>query len=111
MVFLLTINFTLSTHHICPFFEDTNNDGKADSQKILVKGLGFDLNFRGADHTTNGARMGIDGWIYIAVGDYGMPKATGTDGTEVTLHGGGLARVRPDGSELEIYSYYTRNIL
>ena len=24
---------------------------------------------RGGDHTTNGIRMGIDGWIYIGVGD------------------------------------------
>ena len=91
-------------------FEDTNGDGKADRQKVLVDGLGFDLNFRGADHTTNGARMGIDGWIYIAVGDYGLPSAKGADGTEVILHGGGLVRVRPDGSELEIVTRQLRNI-
>ena len=53
--------------------------------------------------------MGIDGWLYIAVGDFGMTNSTGTDGRTITLRGGGVARVRPDGTELEIYSYHTRN--
>ena len=54
---------------------DTNNDGVADTDELLVEGLGFDLKFRGADHTTNGMQMGIDGWLYIAVGDYGFVAA------------------------------------
>jgi cytochrome c551/c552 len=54
--------------------------------------------------------MGIDGWIYIAVGDYGFTKATGKDGRELQLHGGGVVRVRPDGTELEIVSRGQRNI-
>ena len=58
---------------------------------------------RGADHTTNGIRLGIDGWIYIAMGDFGCVKATGKDGTELQFHGGGILRVRPDGSGLEVY--------
>jgi putative heme-binding domain-containing protein len=68
------------------------------------------LSKRGTDHATNGIRMGIDGWIYIAVGDYGLYKAKGTDGTELTMLGGGIVRVRPDGSEMEIYTHGTRNI-
>ena len=55
-------------------------------------------------------RMAIDGWIYIAVGDYGMHEAKGTDGTVLTMLGGGIVRVRPDGSELEIYTHGLRNI-
>ncbi len=62
-------------------FTDTNGDGVADKSEVLVKGIGFDLKFRGADHTTNGIRLGIDGYIYIAVGDYGFVKAEGKDGT------------------------------
>ncbi|NNC90551.1 MAG: c-type cytochrome [Akkermansiaceae bacterium] len=92
-------------------YRDTTGDGVADRKEVLVDGFGFGLDYhRGADHTSNGCRMGIDGWIYVAVGDFGMPDAKGADGRVVTLHGGGVARVRPDGSELEVYSSNTRNI-
>jgi putative membrane-bound dehydrogenase-like protein len=90
-------------------FRDTDRDGIADERRTLVRGLGFDLGFRGADHTTNGVEMGIDGWLYVAVGDYGAVKAVGTDGQEIQMRGGGNIRVRPDGTELEIYSRGTRN--
>ena len=91
-------------------FRDTNDDGIADQHEVLVSGLGFDLSFRGADHTSNGVRMGIDGWLYLAIGDYGFVRATARDGSGFGLHGGGVVRVRPDGTELEPYSLYTRNI-
>lgn len=91
-------------------FRDTNGDGVSDKQDVLVSGIGFDLKFRGADHTTNGMQIGIDGWLYIAVGDYGFVKAIGSDKKEVQLLGGGVVRVRPDGSELEIVSRGQRNI-
>jgi putative heme-binding domain-containing protein len=88
---------------------DTNGDGVADETRTLVRGLGFGLDFRGADHTTNGIEFGPDGWLYVAVGDYGFVKAAGADGREIQLRGGGNVRVRPDGSDLEIYSRGTRN--
>ncbi|MEO1833692.1 MAG: hypothetical protein ABGZ08_14260, partial [Akkermansiaceae bacterium] len=92
-------------------FRDTTGDGVADEHKVLLENIGFGLRHpRGSDHTTNGCRMGIDGWLYIAVGDFGMEATKGADGKVVTLRGGGVARVRPDGSDLEIYSYHTRNI-
>ena len=88
---------------------DTDGDGVADERRTLVRGLGFGLDFRGADHTTNGIEMGIDGWLYVAVGDYGAVKAVGADGHEIQMRGGGNVRVRPDGTDLEIYSRGTRN--
>lgn len=88
---------------------DEDGDGIAEDRRTLVRGLGFGLDFRGADHTTNGLEMGIDGWLYVAVGDYGFVKAVGADGQEIQLRGGGNVRVRPDGTELEIYSRGTRN--
>lgn len=92
-------------------YRDTNGDGGADEVKDLVTGLGGGIeNPRGADHTTNGVRMGIDGWLYISVGDFGATPAKGTDGSLVELHGGGVLRVRPDGSQLEAYSVMVRNI-
>ena len=93
--------------------EDENADGEADGPpKILVKGISAPMfnEKRGVDHTTNGIRMGIDGWIYVAVGDFGMVDAEGTDGTKLTMLGGGIVRVRPDGTELETYIHGTRNI-
>ncbi len=91
-------------------YTDTDGDGKADKVEEIVTGLGFDLKFRGADHTTNGCRLGIDGFIYVAVGDYGYVEAKGKDGTTIKSRGGGIVRVRPDGTGLEIVSLGQRNI-
>lgn len=91
-------------------FRDTNGDGVADEHKVLLENLGFGLRSpRGSDHTTNGLRIGIDGWLYIAVGDFGMEGTVGTDGRTITYQGGCIARVRPDGTELEVYSHHIRN--
>jgi putative membrane-bound dehydrogenase-like protein len=92
-------------------FIDADHDGVAEKQNILVKGIAFDFKDRPADHTTNGLSLGIDGWLYIAGGDFGFLKATGTDGKTLQHRGGGVIRVRPDGTGLEIYSTGTRNIL
>jgi mono/diheme cytochrome c family protein/glucose/arabinose dehydrogenase len=91
-------------------YRDTDGDGIADKSEDLVRGLGFDLNFRGADHSTNQITMGIDGWLYVAVGDYGYQSAVGKDGTTIRHRGGSVVRVRPDGTGLEIYAVGTRNI-
>ena len=91
-------------------YRDTTGDGVADVSEDIVTGLGFDLNFRGADHTTNGITLGIDGYIYIAVGDYGYRKAVGKDGTTISHRGGSVVRVRPDGTGLEMFAQGTRNI-
>lgn len=94
-------------------FEDKNHDGIADGDPTpLVQHMSNPtyLKSRGTDHATNGIRMGIDGWIYIAVGDFGFHDAVGSDGTKLTMLGGGIVRVRPDGSEMEIYTHGTRNI-
>ena len=55
--------------------------------------------------------MGIDGWLYIAGGDFGFMDAVGTDGKHLQHRGGGVIRFRPDGSGLEIFATGTRNIL
>ncbi len=93
--------------------EDKDGDGTADGPpRALVTDISVAHHnrLRGADHTTNGIRMGIDGWIYIAVGDFGCVDATGTDGKKLTQLGGGILRVRPDGSQLESYTHGNRNI-
>ncbi|MBN8785743.1 MAG: hypothetical protein J0I84_01490, partial [Terrimonas sp.] len=94
-------------------FEDKDHDGLADGPpKPIVEHIS-NVNFirsRGTDHATNGIRMGIDGWIYIAVGDFGFHEAVDRTGKKLTMLGGGIVRVRPDGTEMEIYTHGTRNI-
>ena len=90
---------------------DKDGDGVADEEKTLIKGIAFGFADRPADHTTNGLSMGIDGWLYIAGGDFGFMDAVGTDGKHLQHRGGGVIRFRPDGSGLEIFGDGTRNIL
>ncbi|MEP7231283.1 MAG: c-type cytochrome, partial [Ginsengibacter sp.] len=104
---------TLATGMALEVYEDKDNDGFADGPpKTLVSHMSNPtyLASRGTDHATNGIRLGIDGWIYIAVGDFGFHNATGSDGTKLTILGGGIVRVRPDGTEMEEYIHGTRNI-
>lgn len=94
-------------------FEDKDNDGKADGpSKPLIQNISSPkfLQSRGTDHATNGIRMGIDGWIYIAVGDFGFYNAVDRSGKTMTMLGGGIVRVRPNGKEMEVYTHGMRNI-
>ena len=91
-------------------YRDTNGDGIADQADDIVTNLGFGLDVRSSDHSTNNITLGPDGWIYVAVGDYGYLNATGKDGAKITRHGGSLVRVHPDGTGLEMVTVGTRNI-
>lgn len=93
--------------------EDLDRDGIADGPpQPLIHNISSPkfLQSRGTDHSTNGIRMGIDGWIYIAVGDFGFHDAEDRSGKKMTMLGGGVVRVRPDGTEMEIYTHGLRNI-
>lgn len=92
-------------------FEDVDGDGRAEKSTVLATGVGSTIaeNKRGADHTSNGLRIGIDGWLYLAIGDFGCFDARGADGSRLQLRGGGVVRLRPDGGELELYDRGTRN--
>ena len=92
---------------------DEDQDGVADGPpKFLVRNIGNPphLQGRGTDHSTNGIRLAIDGWIYISIGDFGFIDATGTDGSKLSMLGGGVVRVRPDGTGLETFIHGTRNV-
>jgi putative membrane-bound dehydrogenase-like protein len=88
---------------------DTDGDGVADVRNDLVTGLG-PVPEGLVHHIPSGVHIGIDGWLYVAVGDKGIKEATGKDGRKITLHGGGIVRVRPDGTELQVFCTGTRNI-
>jgi putative heme-binding domain-containing protein len=102
------IDGTLYVMH-APFlsaFRDNDGDGIADTRTDIATGLGPPLpGFNGInDHIAGGIRLGMDGFLYIAVGDKGIPKGVGRDGKTIQLQGGGVIRVRPDGSDLEVVS-------
>lgn len=93
---------------------DRDGDGVADERTEVLTDLGpvppgWPEGFN--DHAVTGIRLGIDGFLYVAVGDKGVPHAHGTDGSELTLRGGGVVRVRPDGSRLEVVATGLRNVL
>ncbi|HVJ47322.1 MAG TPA: PVC-type heme-binding CxxCH protein, partial [Luteolibacter sp.] len=91
-------------------FIDKDGDGVSDEHRILVKNIGWGFKDRSGDHASDGLDLGIDGWLYGSIGDFGFFGAEGTDGKKVTLRGGGVIRVRPDGTGLEIHSRGTRNV-
>jgi putative heme-binding domain-containing protein len=116
-VFVLHTTFSketkLATGMDLVVFEDKDNDGIADGPEMpLIEHISSPkfLQSRGTDHATNGIRMGIDGWIYIAVGDFGFPNAIDRSGTTLSMLGGGIVRVRPNGKEMEVYTHGLRNI-
>lgn len=63
------------------------------------------------DHIPSGIRLGMDGWLYMSTGDKGIFGAVGRDGSKAEIRGGGIMRLRPDGTRLEVYSTGTRNHL
>lgn len=102
--------YVLHPPFITKYYDD-NGDFVADRSEVLVQGIVLEQTQkqRGADHTTNGMRLGVDGWLYIAMGDFGA-RAEGKDGTKLEVFGGGVVRVRIDGTGLEQYSWGQRNI-
>ena len=63
------------------------------------------------DHVPANFRLGMDGYFYVAVGDKGLYGAVGRDGSRVDLPGGGILRLRPDGTKLEVFCRGVRNIM
>jgi putative heme-binding domain-containing protein len=102
--------YVMHPPHVSVFI-DRDGDGVADEEKILVRDIGWAFRDRPADHASNGVTLGVDGWLYLAIGDFGFMSAEGTDGRRLQLRGGGVVRVRTDGTGLELFAGGTRNIL
>jgi HEAT repeat protein/glucose/arabinose dehydrogenase len=85
---------------------DRDGDGKADERVDLMTGLGPTLpGFDGInDYIASGIRLGMDGFLYIGVGQKGIPRGVGKDGRTIQLAGGGVIRIRPEGTDLEVVS-------
>ncbi|MEW6160046.1 MAG: HEAT repeat domain-containing protein [Verrucomicrobiota bacterium] len=63
------------------------------------------------DHVPANFKLAMDGFFYVAVGDKGIFGAVGRDGKRLDLHGGGVIRMRPNGTQIEVYCRGIRNIL
>lgn len=93
---------------------DKDGDGVAEERRELLTDLGPDAPGHPGgfnDHIVSGLRYGMDGWLYVSVGDKGVPLAHGTDGSTLSLRGGGVIRLQPDGSRLEVVASGLRNTL
>ena len=121
--------YCVNAPHVTVFTLDA--DGKAKDKTDLFTDLGPPMagvpSFN--DHIPSGIRYGADGWLYVSIGDKGIPKMTRKeanegsvyvtegrerrtkDGQYISLEGGGVIRFRPDGSHLEVFCSGTRNHL
>lgn len=63
------------------------------------------------DHIPANFHLGMDGFFYVAVGQKGMFGVVGRDGRPFEMREGGILRMRPDGTELEVFARGVRNIL
>ena len=121
--------YVVHAPHVTVFTLDA--DGKAKKREELFDDLGPKVagvpSFN--DHIPSGIHMGMDGWLYVSIGDKGIPKmarkekdggsvhvAEGRwrhtkEGHHISLEGGGVIRFRPNGFGLEVFASGTRNHL
>ena len=109
------IDGKLYVHHTPKFsvFTDHNSVGvdrvdliSSDNPCPNLAGAGFN------DHIPSGCRLAMDGYLYITTGDKGIYGAvSNVDHSTAEIHGGGIIRIRPDGTGLEVYCTGTRNHL
>jgi HEAT repeat protein/glucose/arabinose dehydrogenase len=91
-------------------FRDTDGDGRADQRVDLSAALGPADSGPGGwdDHVAGGIKLGMDGYLYLAVSDRGPPLRAGGDDQAMRFRGG-VIRIRPDGSGLEVVSTGARS--
>jgi HEAT repeat protein len=63
------------------------------------------------DHVPAGIRLGMDGYLYMVFGDKGLYGMVGRDGRRIDLPIGGLLRMRPDATAMEIFATGFRTVL
>ncbi len=91
-------------------FEDDNGVGR-NRRDLITQTLPDPSALNWNDHIPANFRLAMDGYLYVSTGDKGFYRARGTDGSEATIQTGGIVRIRPDGSRIEVFSHGVRNIL
>ncbi len=88
--------------------QDADKDGIAESKASLFRGFGVHAAFDG--HDLHGLTMGPDGKIYFSHGDNGFSVTTLEGKRLHHPNTGGVLRMNPDGSELEVFATGLRNV-
>lgn len=78
-------------------FKDENNDGKADSKKVLLGNFGH----KDTHGMVNNLMRGFDGWLHVCHGFSNTSNVAGTDGDTISMTSGNTFRVKMDGSRVE----------
>ncbi|KAA0991235.1 PVC-type heme-binding CxxCH protein [Dyadobacter aurulentus] len=79
------------------YFKDDNNDGKADSKKVLLGPFGH----KDTHGMVNNLMRGYDGWLHVCHGFSNTSNVAGTDGDTIKMTSGNTFRVKLDGSHVE----------
>jgi len=86
---------------------DTDGDGVADEKESWFHGFGVHAAFDG--HDLHGLTVGPEGKIYFSIGDNGF-SVTNREGRRLHYpNTGGVLRMNPDGSDLEVFAFGLRN--
>ena len=91
-------------------FTDADGIGR-ERAELLEQTLPLPWALNWNDHVPANFRLAMDGFFYIAIGDKGLYGAVDRSGRRVDLRGGGIVRIRPDGTGLEVVCTGVRNIL
>jgi quinoprotein glucose dehydrogenase len=87
--------------------QDLDGDGVADRQESVFHGFGVHAAFDG--HDLHGLTVGPEGKIYFSIGDNGF-SVTNREGRRLHYpNTGGVLRMNPDGTELEVFASGLRN--
>ena len=106
------IDGKLYVHHSPKFSVFTDDKGVAKDRIDLIDTTNpAPWAGRFNDHIPSNCRLAMDGYLYVSTGDKGVYGAKGKDGKAIEIHGGGVFRIRPDGTDLEVVSTGTRNHL
>ncbi|HEV8379370.1 MAG TPA: HEAT repeat domain-containing protein [Tepidisphaeraceae bacterium] len=103
----------LYVHHVPKFSVFVDDHGVGKDRVDLIDSTNPDPTAGGFnDHIPSNFRLAMDGFFYMAVGDKGIYQCESkVDHRKAEIRGGGVLRIRPDGTDLEVYSTGTRNHL
>jgi len=87
---------------------DHDGDGKADSKESMFRGFGVHAALDG--HDLHGLTVGPEGKIYFSCGDNGFSIETQEGKRLHYPNTGGVLRMNPDGSDLEVFAIGLRNV-
>ncbi len=88
--------------------QDLDGDGVADRRESLFRGFGVHAGFDG--HDLHGLVVGPDGKVYFSIGDNGFSVVNREGRRLHHPNTGGVLRMNPDGSNLEVFATGLRNV-